>query len=398
MHRPIRVLSLYEGFFAGGARILHTDLVSGLHARGEQRHRVLSIASEARRESTRQPMLHDPRYRRLVAEGIAVDTLGREAGAEPPGRTTFTDHELLVASEQIRRADVILTLKEQPLGLLLALSDRGLLPPVPVATCLHRSDPLHSGPALGWLIEATTRGIVDATVSCAVATDEAYARAGVDAIDRFVIANGIDTDRFRPRSAEERTMTRRAHGIPDDAPVVVFAARFDAMKDPGLFLRAAAVHRARRDDTHFLLCGAGMDWANPAFRALAHDAGISHADGVHALGVRDDMPALFGIADIVALTSAYGEASPLCLIEGAACGATPVTTDVGDAARQIEGFGIVTTHRPDEIAAAWDAALADRSAGREAALAARGRLGRDRMIAEYAGAINQLLCVEEAAA
>ncbi len=29
--QPLRVLSLYEGFFHGGARILHTDLVAGLH-------------------------------------------------------------------------------------------------------------------------------------------------------------------------------------------------------------------------------------------------------------------------------------------------------------------------------------------------------------------------------
>lgn len=157
MTRPVRVLSLYEGFFAGGARVLHTDLISGLHARGAQQHSVLSIASEAHRESTRQPMAADPRYQHLLRAGIGVTTLGRSAGAEPPGRHTFTDRELLVASAAVRQADVILSLKEQPLGLLLALSERGLLPPVPVATCLHRSDPIHSGPALGWLVEATVR-------------------------------------------------------------------------------------------------------------------------------------------------------------------------------------------------------------------------------------------------
>ena len=30
----LRVLSLYEGFFAGGARVLHTDVVAGLHVLG----------------------------------------------------------------------------------------------------------------------------------------------------------------------------------------------------------------------------------------------------------------------------------------------------------------------------------------------------------------------------
>lgn len=398
MTRPVRVLSLYEAFFAGGARVLHTDLISGLHARGAQQHSVLSIASEAHREPTRQPMAADPRYQHLLRAGIGVTTLGRSAGAEPPGRHTFTDRELLVASAAVRQADVILSLKEQPLGLLLALSERGLLPPVPVATCLHRSDPIHSGPALSWLVEATALGIVDATISCAISTDDAYARAGVDAIDRYIIANGIDTDRFRPGTPDEVGATKASLGIPASAPVVVFAARFDAMKNPGLFLRAVAEHRANRPDAHYVLCGAGMDWANPAFRELADEGGVGEADSIHALGIRDDMPAIFQIADIVALTSAFGEASPLCLLEGAACGATPITTDVGDAAHQVSGFGLVTSHRPHEIAAAWDVALGNRQTGRSASLAARDGVGRDRMVADYAGAINRLLSIEEAAA
>lgn len=398
MHRPIRVLSLYEGFFAGGARVLHTDVIAGLHARGSQHHRVLSLASETRRESTLQPMTSDPRYLRLSRAGIAVRTLGRTASSEPPAPATFTDEELGIASEEVARADVILSLKEQPLGLLLALDDRGLLPRIPVAVALHRSDPMHSGPAMGWLVEAAASGLVTATISCAVSTSEAYARVGVDAAERHVIPNGIDTDRFRPATPDEAAASRRRFGIPLRAPVVVFAARFDAMKDPGLFLSALAAHSTARPDTHYLLCGAGMEWSNPSFRELALESGVRETDAVHALGIRDDMPSIYQIADVVSLTSAFGEASPLCLLEGAACGATPVTTDVGDAARQVEGFGIVTSHQPASIAEAWEAAILHRDELRGAALAARPRIGRERMIEDYAGVMGGMRTRDELAA
>jgi glycosyltransferase involved in cell wall biosynthesis len=395
MTRPVRVLSLYEGFFAGGARILHSDLVAGLHQSGRQQHSVLSIASAAGRDATLQEMVDDPRYRRLRSVGVDVTTLGRLAGGAPPERDSFTDDELRIASEAMARADVVLSLKEQPIGLLLALDDRGLLPDVPVAACLHRSDPLHSGPALGWLVEATATGVVSATVSCAESTSDAYARAGADAGSRYVIDNGIDTGRFRPGTRADSEAARERFGIPSGAPVVVLAARFDAMKNPGLFLRAVAAHAARTPDAHYVMCGAGMTWDNPAFGDLVAESGSVPSSRLHPLGIRDDMPDLYRIADIVALTSAFGEASPLCLVEGAACGATPVTTNVGDAARRIDGIGIVTPHDADEIAAAWDRVLRRRGDFRRLALAARPRFGRDRMIEDYRLVIEDLFAAAD---
>lgn len=391
MSRPLRVLSLYEGFFAGGARILHSDLVAGLHATGRQEHAILSIASSAGRESTVQSIDDDPRYRRLVAAGVEVTALGRVAAAHPPERASYTEDELWLAAAAVRSADVVLSLKEQPVGLLLALRDHGLLPDVPVAVSLHRSDPLHSGPALGWLVEATATGLVSATVSCAESTSDAYARAGATAGSRHVIANGIDTERFRPGAREDDLATRRRLGIPTDAHVVVFAARFDAMKDPGLFLRTVARHSADRPGCHYVLCGAGMTWDNEAFASLARDSGVEQSPHAHAMGIVEDMPSLYRIADIVSLTSAFGEASPLCLIEGAACGATPVTTDVGDAAARVAGIGVVTSHDAADIASTWTDVLERRVEFRAAALAARPCFGRDRMIEDYRTVLEDLV-------
>jgi glycosyltransferase involved in cell wall biosynthesis len=394
MNRPIRVLSLYEGFFAGGARILHTDVVAGLHGEGHQQHSVLSIASAARRDSSIQHLRRDPRYVRLTSAGVDVTTLGRVSGTVAPDPSTFTERQLRIASTAIRQADVILSLKEQPLGLLLALHERGWMPDVPVAACLHRSDPGHSGPALSWLSDASAKGIVTAEISCAQSTSDAYDEFLAPATGRFVIGNGIDTDRFRPGTEDEQAATRHQLGIPEGVPVVVFAARFDAMKDPGLFLRSAALLSQRRPDTHFVVCGAGMTVENDAFVALADSSGVSGSTNVHALGIRDDMPAIYQIADIVALTSAFGEASPLCLLEGAASGAT----DVGDSALTVEGIGFVTTHDATDIAATWESVLGQRSKLRDLSLGARTRFGRDRMVAEYAAVVGSLLGSKQAAA
>jgi glycosyltransferase involved in cell wall biosynthesis len=398
MNSPIRVLSLYEGFFAGGARILHTDVIAGLHAGSDQQHSVLSIASAARRDSSIQFLHRDPRYVRLTGAGVEVTTLGRIGGSDPLEPGTFTDRQLRIAAEAVRKADVILSLKEQPLGLLLALHERGMMPDIPVAACLHRSDPTHSGPALSWLSEAAATGVLTAEISCAQSTSDAYAPFLAPTTERHVIGNGIDIERFRPGTDDEQATTRQRFGIPVGAPVVVFAARFDAMKDPGLFLRSAALMSQNRPETRFLMCGAGMTMENDVFRALLDECGMGGSPNVHALGIRDDMPTIYQIADIVALTSAYGEASPLCLLEGAASGATPITTDVGDSALTVEGVGFVTTHDPAAIAATWEAALERRSELRGLSLAARARFGRQRMIADYASVVSSLIGRNRAAA
>src|SRR3546814_15779060 len=114
-----------------------------------------------------------------------------------------------------------------------------------------------------WLLESVSTGLLTATISCAQSTSDAYARAGVRAARSSVIANGIDTERFRPGSPDEIARTRQSLGIPVSAPVVIYAARFDPMKNPDLFLRSVARHARPHPETHYVLCGAGTTGANP---------------------------------------------------------------------------------------------------------------------------------------
>ena len=175
----------------------------------------------------------------------------------------------------------------------------------------------------------------------------------------------------------------------------MFAARYAGMKNVPLFLRAARAWLAREGGGHVVMCGAGMTEDNPALWADIEVAfGADRAalgDRIHLLGVRHDMESVYAGADVVALTSASGEAAPLCLIEGMMCGAVPVTTDVGDSASIVEGHGLVTPFDPDAIAFAWSAAGAERDAFAPALLASRERFSRTRMIAAYADLLDRVV-------
>ena len=102
-----------------------------------------------------------------------------------------------------------------------------------------------------------------------------------------VIPNGFTLDSFRPDDAA-RARVRRELGIPPDAPLIGYMARFDPTKDHPNFFRAAAGPRRDRPDAHFLLCGKEITEDNPALTAEITAAGLG--DRFHLLGLRADMP------------------------------------------------------------------------------------------------------------
>ncbi|MFF7154249.1 glycosyltransferase [Streptomyces sp. NPDC008139] len=397
----LRVLSIYEGFFSGGARILHSDVVRGLSG-GAQRHTVLSIEGEMHREATRQPMSEDACYRALTAAGVPVSALrdrfggegradaeeGSREGGHESGGGVFSRAELAATARATAAADVLLSLKEQPLALL----NQAGLPYRPVVVCLHRSDPENQGPALDALRAAVAAGRVRACVCCAESTRAAYVAAGIPAELMHVIPNGVDLLRFRP-DAVRRAAMRSSLGIAADAPVTVFAARYAEMKNVPLFLRAARIQLGRDPGAHVLMCGAGMTAENPELTADI-TAAFGDAPGLlrrlSLLGVRHDMETVYAAADVVSLTSSSGEAAPLCLIEGMMCGAVPVATDVGDCAELVAGHGFLTPAEAEPIAAAWSRAAALAADFAPALARSRERFSQTRMVTAYGALIERV--------
>jgi glycosyltransferase involved in cell wall biosynthesis len=181
--------------------------------------------------------------------------------------------------------------------------------------------------------------------------------------------------------------------VSDDAAVVVFAARYDGMKNVPLFVRTARAFLASDPGAQVVACGAGMTTANIELTRDVDDVFAGHEHlrpRLHLLGVRHDMPGVYAAADVVALTSAFGEAAPLCLMEGAACGAVPVATDVGDCARIVDGIGLVADADPEALAAAWSEAARRRPDLQPALRASRERFSHTRMISAYAAALEEV--------
>lgn len=388
MTGELRVLSVYEGFFTGGARILHSGVIAALHGRRGQHHSVLSIHREMHRESLRQNMFRDTSYRMLRAAGLPVSTLGRVGGPQVNSEI-FSSGELDIAARHLAEAEIVLSLKEQPLRLITAPG----LPWRPVVVCLHRSDPHNQGRALADLEAAVASGRVVAIICCAESTRDAYAAAGIPVDLLHVVPNGADRKRFRPAGSWARARLRRGLGVAVSAPMVVFAARHDPMKNVPLFLRAARQFLRQEPAGEVFACGAGMSRGNPVLRGEIREAfGGERAllSRLHLLGVRRDMENVYRAADVVTLTSSVGEAAPLCLIEGMMSGAVPVATDIGDCAAIVQGRGLIAAPEPLAVSEAWREAVARREEFVAAAGADAERFSHRRMVRSYGQIIGRL--------
>jgi glycosyltransferase involved in cell wall biosynthesis len=147
-----------------------------------------------------------------------------------------------------------------------------------------------------------------------------------------VVPNAIDLTRFRP-------------GVPRRGQrTVIMVGRLVAQKNPLLFVRAAALLRARLPDTRFILVGSGPQRGQ--VQAAVQAAQLD--DACTLTGERTDVADLLAQADLFWLTSDW-EGLPNAVIEAMACGLPVVATDVGGTRELVrdgeEGFLIAAGER-----------------------------------------------------
>ncbi|NPV75031.1 MAG: glycosyltransferase [Anaerolineae bacterium] len=200
------------------------------------------------------------------------------------------------------------------------------------------------------LLAHLSRGLPARIVSCSEAARLVHIGLGYQAQKFVVIPNGFDVEKFKP-DASARLWVRQELNLSPETEVVGFFARFDPQKDHHNFIRAANLLLERRAGVHFLLCGEGVIWQNPALAGWIVETGQS--DHFHLLGRRVDMPRLTAALDLAVSASEYGEAFPNVIGEAMACGVPCVATDVGDSAAIIADTGlIVPPHNAQALAGA----------------------------------------------
>jgi glycosyltransferase involved in cell wall biosynthesis len=142
------------------------------------------------------------------------------------------------------------------------------------------------------------------------------------------LGNGIDIHRFDRSRLEAASLDalRTSIGIPADALVVGFVGRL--VEEKGILdLLEAFRGVAREIPSARLLVVGPYDTEKPdALRPeVAERYGI--ADRCHFLGMRDDMPELYALMDVLVLPS-YREGFPRAPMEASAMGVPTVVTDI----------------------------------------------------------------------
>jgi glycosyltransferase involved in cell wall biosynthesis/folate-dependent phosphoribosylglycinamide formyltransferase PurN len=398
--RPLRVLILTETFRPeiGGGERQAAVLGQGLLARG---HQVLLLTRRSR------PGL--PTDEQI--DGLRVVRVG------PTGRSRLSKWVLLLTTPWALRSlrgqyDCVLVSGYRILALpALAAARRAGVPVVLKADSLGEFSGAYFRAGLASLGLSPDFGIVrralawrnralgDADAFVAIATEihaELVAH-GIPPEHIRRIPNGVDAQRFRPATAEERVALRGKLGLPA-GPIVVYTGRLVSYKGLRTLLDAWRMLATERTTGTLVLVGEGsgdMHDCETDLRATVArhrlESQVRFAGAVH--NVEDYLRA----ADIFAFPTEQ-EAFGLSLVEAMACGLPAVTTRVGGLADYVqngENASVVPLRDAQALANAIrhlldSPALAARL-GAAARATAVGQFGEQAVAVAYEGLMRELI-------
>jgi len=209
-------------------------------------------------------------------------------------------------------------------------------------------------------------------------------RAAERSLPVTVVPPGVDIDRFRPSSPEQRDTARRRFGLPVDAELVVSISRLVPRKGFDVAIEAVALLAPSRPDLVLAISGGGRDEGRLRRLAAERRAPVVFLGRVP----NEQLPDLYGCADIFAMVcrSRWGgleqEGFGIVFVEAAACGVPQVAGDSGGAAEAVDdGVTGIVVRRPDdpvEVAAAFASLLDD-----DALRASMATASRVRAVAEF---------------
>ncbi|MEA4907918.1 MAG: glycosyltransferase family 4 protein [Chloroflexi bacterium] len=196
---------------------------------------------------------------------------------------------------------------------------------IPAVTKVLLSGPNHgemayfNRTALGRQRLKVIRSEIDAFVTISAEIDAELHTAGIPKKARVYIPNGVDTQRFKPLDcAGEKQKLRHELGLPDGR-LVLFVGRLEEQKRVDQLLAIWPTLYATHPDAHLLVIGSGSE--EEPLKQLA-------GNGIHFLGVKEDVTAYLQAVDVFVLPSA-AEGLSNALLEALSSGLAAVATDVG---------------------------------------------------------------------
>jgi glycosyltransferase involved in cell wall biosynthesis len=331
----IRITFLVHSLEVGGAEVQLTVLACGLD-RNEFEPTIVSFRDEG------------ALLRELREAGVNVVTLGLRGRHDALG---FFFR--LIRAVRASRPDVVYSYLDFPNAVAAAI--KPLMRRSRLIWGIRTSDMKLEGRPLSWRIFFGLERLLARTTDLIICNSWAgrshlqQQKFGSDAIT--VVANGIDTERFRPNPAS-RKRWRAEFDFSEDDIVIGLVARLDPVKDHETFLQAAAALARELPTARFICIGGGPDKYAGDLRRIGKTLGLCNR--LIWAGERDDVSDVLNALDIATLCSAYGEGFPNAVGEGMAMALPFVTTDVGDAARVVGDTGkVVPIASPNALTAAW---------------------------------------------
>lgn len=285
-------------------------------------------------------------WRRLPPEQFAVLTSPYDGAAEFDAEQAFRvdrvpEPVLLPHPIMTRRvndmakefgAELVVLDPAVPLGLIGPTLD------LPYDVVLHGAEVTVPGrlpgskQALAWVLR-NARHVIAAGEYSSAEADRAAGRA----LPTTVVPPGVDTERFRPLTDDERAAARADFDLPVDGQVIVGVSRLVPRKGFDTAIRAVARMRESHPDLVLAIAGKGRD--DDRLRKLAGELDAP----VRFLGrvANDDLPRIYGCADVFTMLcrNRWGgleqEGFGIVFVEAAACGVPQVAGQSGGAAEAV---------------------------------------------------------------
>lgn len=198
---------------------------------------------------------------------------------------------------------------------------------------------------------------------------------GVPAHRVQVLPNGVDVERYRPATVDQRLLARATLGVRPDAMVIAMVGALVPVKDHHTALAAFGRIARRHANLCVLVAGDGP------LRGVLEDraAELPESVRVRFLGVVGDVRRVLHAADVFVHPSRC-EQSSNAVLEAMACGLPILVTSVGDAVRVTDAGRCARLVRPGDpgvLAAELAEVVRDANERRRLGAAARRRAEQD---------------------